>query len=369
MKWSILILFLLSACAPLPLSQIQQPSRSIAQELGEPQFGIELTFTSEELEKAGSRAGSHVINSEASEKMQRKLVKEITKSCTHCTLNWEADKYGVEVARITYPDGQYIHVTLDPSVIEITGSPIAYSNLSHASKRFEEDLYQSARNLGLAPSRNTGGGHIHIGLDEFFENDPYLFRDFLVDVYNNPELGSGLLANDHYNSPPIQALPKASQKEFKQIIQEFDEVPTSIYELSRQISERVYSRNVSGWKPVEKYQGVNLTRIINDDIPAAQKTVEIRSLRPQQSADQFVLLAKLFKKRRDFLKVLRGRGPPPEIEDVSYLTSKKKQFQKFVRYLEDTDLNPERYLNLLPTEYTHLSVGYMQDKYPENLDK
>lgn len=212
MKYIKLLLVLsLWSCAGTKFSG----ERGIASGQYAPTYGAELTFTNEKLKEAGRKAGSHIVNSSASEAAQEELIERIIQVCDGCEVEWMEDKYGLEFGRIVYPDGHYINITLDPWVVEVTASPIPADKLEEITARYNKDLYQSATDIGLHPSYTAGGGHIHFGVEGLFGGDPKLFRDFMVDLYNHPELASGLLAGDSYNSPPMMALPKQNQDAFK----------------------------------------------------------------------------------------------------------------------------------------------------------
>lgn len=363
----IILLLTLWSCS----SQQFQGWRTLANSPGVPTFGAELTFTSEALKEAGRKAGSHIVNSKASEKAQEKLIERIIAVCDGCEVEWMEDKYGLEFGRIHYPDGHFLNVTLDPWVVEVTASPIPLHKLDEITKRLNKDLYQSATEIGLHPSYTAGGGHIHFGVEGLFGADPKLFRDFLVDLYNHPELASGILAGDSYNSPPMMALPKKNQDAFKKIIRDFDESPISINQLAKKIYEQVYSTSPSGWEPPQKYQGVNISRLVEDFDPS-EETIEIRFIRPQQNADQFKRVAELFTKRVEFLKQERAAARvlipeanpfPNGITSHIYLQDK---FNRFLTFVSESGLDPTDYLHLIGDEFTPQAWTYLEQKYPES---
>lgn len=345
--------------------------RTLASSAGVPTFGAELTFTSEALKEAGRKAGSHVVNSEASEQAQEELIERILAVCDGCGVEWMEDKYGLEFGRIHYPDGHYINITLDPWVVEVTASPIPLDKLDEITARLNKDLYRSATDIGLHPSYTAGGEHIHFGVEGLFGSDPKLFRDFLVDLYNHPELASGILAGDSYNSPPMVALPKKNQKAFQKIIREFDESPTSINHLAQRIYDEVYSTSVSGWDPPQKYQGVNISRLVEDFDPS-EETIEIRFIRPQQNADQFKRVAKLFTERVQFLKKERAAGRAVSLQanpfpkGISSTTYHQDKFKRFLSFVTESGLDPVDYLHLIGDEFTPTAWTYLEKKYPGN---
>ena len=64
------------------------------------------------------------------------------------------------------------------------------------------------------------------------------------------------------------------------------------------MTDDVYYRNPADWGPPEKYQNINLTRVpLKEDA-----TVEIRGLKAQASAENFVMLTEMFDRRIESLK-------------------------------------------------------------------
>lgn len=157
----------------------------------------------------------------------------------------------------------------------------------------------------------------------------------------------------------------------KKIIREFDENPTSINKLTTRIYEDVYSTSVSGWEPPQKYQGVNISRLVEDFDPS-EETIEIRFIRPQQNTDQFKLVAELFTKRVEFLKTERkaGRAVKPQSNPFSkglahngYMQDK---FNYFIKFTTEAGLAPEDYFHLIGDEFTARAWNYLSQKYPGN---
>ncbi len=332
-------------------------------------YGAELTFTHPQILEAQRSQGSGTVNSEMSERYQRILIDKILENCADCSLQTKIDKYGLEYGRISYPDGWYFNVTLDPAVVEVTAKPIPDSKLIEYTKRLERDLYANAREIGLRPSRNTGGGHIHFGAEAFFEGNSKYFRDFMVDMYNHAEIGSGILADDHYNSPPIKAQPKAQRDAFIDAINKFDQnSDESIIGLGLNIRDGAYNYQKANWGPTEKYQAINIERMVVEGFDTSEETVEIRCIRPQQSAEQFLLIATLFKKRMQYLKRMRAAGTPVKLNHDLGMSVEQK-FQSFIRFITEAGEDPADYFRILPVEYMDLAWAKLESLYPGDLEK
>ena len=331
----------------------------------EPLYGMELTFTSEELKDAGRSAGGNTINTKANKQAQKELIQEILKVCDGCTVSWTSDKNGLRSGRITYPDSHYFDITLDPWVVEVIGKPIPQSKLKKLTKRMQTDIFDPARRIGLQPGFGAGGGHIHFGIKGLFENDANLLRDFLVDSYNHSELGSGILNYDHANSPTLDALPEASKRAFWDIIDNFDYWPTSLLELSNDILKRVHKKTVKLWAPPQKYHGINLMRL-KKKVPVNDRTIELRFIRPQQSGEQFRLITTLITNRVRYLRRQRTAGVIPAL-NINHPQTVEEKFKHFMTYITESDLDPIHYLRILPAEYGELSWQYIQQNKPEDI--
>lgn len=343
--------------------------RAPAEFRDEYKYGAELTFTNPQILEAQRALGGGTVNSEMSEEYQKLLINKILENCPECTLQTKIDKYGLEYGRIVYPDGWYFNITLDPAVVEVTAKPIPDSKLVEYTRRLDRDLYANAREIGLRPSTSTGGGHIHFGAEAFFENNPAYFRDFMVDMYNHAEIGNGILANDHYNSPPIKVHPKAKRDAFISVIKAFDQNPEDgIIELGLKIRDGAYDYQKANWGPPEKYQAINIERMVVEGFDVSEETVEIRSIRPQQSAEQFALIANLFKKRMEYLKTQRKKGTPVKLNHELGMSVEQK-FESFMRFITQADEDPADYFRVLPVEYLDLAWAKLEKLHPRNLEK
>lgn len=371
---TLLGIFYFASCTSLTQRSLRHPSNLGAQIIefpktgeGEPLYGMELTLTSEKMKEEGRNAGGSTIDTDANELAQKKLIEKIAETCDGCELSYKKDKYGIRIGRLTYPDGYYFDVTLDPWVVEVTGKPIKASDLIEVSNRIQRDIYDNARILGYQPSAGAGGGHVHFGQRGLFGTDAFLFRDFMVDIYNHSELGSGILNFDHANSPPIHVLPEKSHRAFYRVIDEFDAKPGSLKGLATAIYNKVHKKTVMNWSPATKYHGVNLSRLV-EKMPYDQRTVELRFIRPQQSGAQFKLIAELITKRIEYLKIQRQIGIIPQLISNHPETLEDK-FNHFVKFIEETGDPAEKYFRLLPGEYGDLSWNFIENKYPNDPGK
>lgn len=161
----------------------------------------------------------------------------------------------------------------------------------------------------MRPQSRVGCGHLHLEYSSHFNGNAVLFRNFIVDIFNRPQLFMGGLSLDLLNSPPVAILPKEQQDQMVAIIKEFDQKDNpSIESFYKEINERVYIRSYINRKAAEledfnkkqtKYHAVNFLH---------PETVEFRGLRPQKNAHQLLVLMRLFESRINQIKKITDLG-------------------------------------------------------------
>lgn len=272
--------------------------------------GPEWTFTNDALMTA-SRESENEQDWTAVNRLSSSLMSRwrqiIAEKCGSCVIKTSDDAFRVEVS-----GDVWFKVANDPWVLEVTGSPMTAGQFKKLERSLQTLVWDTAKEAGLEPHYRIGGGHIHLDISTFFGDDAVLFRNFMVDLANNPELFLGALGFDLLNAPPLATLPKRQRAMFEKVIMEFDTEPTSLDELKGRIRREVYTKTLNfGYyahpiKNPDKYQAVNLNH---------HETVEIRGLRPQPSAEYHLKLVKLFQARLAYLKTLKK---PLKYENTDY---------------------------------------------------
>ena len=298
-------------------------------------FGAEFTFTNSAI--TGAQTQGNIVNNPESESHRDRMAEAALRTCGNCRLIKEENAYGVDVYKIMYPDGFYFVIATDPAVVEVQTKPMTTSEIKQNEARMRRDLFGAATSVGMAASpRGTGGGHIHIGYLSSTGGDLLLMRNIIVDFANHPELANGILANDHWNSPPIQALPQESQFAFKKIIDDFDAGRIrDIQTFASRIENEVYTWHRAGWNPPSKYQGFNVSRLANLEWNPSERTFEIRSIRPQQSIEQYEALTNLLEGRIEYL---RSRRSPIALE-LRPRESVPQEYERFSKYTSEAGLD------------------------------
>ena len=291
--------------------------------------GPEWTFSNPQIINA-DRAG--VYESQASEDLTDHTIARwlalIQQQCPKCVIH----------DRQVHLGGYWFQFDVDPMVIEITAMPTTTSDLREPRRhaQLQQLIWNTGHQIGLAPQERIGGGHLHLDIDTHFHGDAFLFRNFIVDLANRPELFLGGLGLDLLNAPPLAALGPESIDAFEKVISDFDQHPTDIATLRRRIRTEVYRHTpvMGRGAKTEKFQAVNLSH---------GETIEIRGLRPQTSLAHFIRIAELFEARIEKLEKLTH---PIRFE--------KRDLSRSFIVREDRDIHT--YEVLLDPEHVHKST-------------
>ncbi|CAF1123138.1 unnamed protein product [Didymodactylos carnosus] len=266
-------------------------------------FGIELTFTNDTLIEL-ARSENETDYKTYSTNLLNEWIEQVRLQYPFVHIGeFEKDSYGYVKVTLTLSSCDVIlYLHSDDWVFEVGSSPMTSLALSKNLSTIQQILFDTAVIIGLKPHDRIGGGHIHLDKQTNFGNDSILFRNFLVDLMNRPELFLGGLALDLLNAPPLAILSKEQQEIFGEIIDEFDKSQLTIDALCEVINRRVYYKSYISSTASEmnsynqhqsKYHAINLLH---------EQTIEIRGIHPQQSAQQLLCLMKLWEGRIEKLK-------------------------------------------------------------------
>jgi hypothetical protein len=218
----------------------------------------------------------------------RAWLAEIKAACPNCVIKRN---------KVITPEGFWFKITMDQTVLEVLTEPMTFDQLAQRSEILEELIWKTGKKAYVAPHKRLGGGHLHLDIESHFGNDRMLFRNFIVDLVNRPELFMGGLGLNYFNAPPLSFYSAKENKVFKKIIAEFDKTPDmSIVGLM----ERMNSFYESLQHPVmptpnSKFQAVNFKHF-------EMGTLEIRAVKPQVSAEHALRLVRMFESRIEVLK-------------------------------------------------------------------
>jgi hypothetical protein len=345
-------------------------------------IGTEFTFTNDALTKAPQEevekiqqqdptaevSADTMIATDANRNMQKRWLEKMKKGGERFTDLIKVAvipiSKGIDAYRAYYSDGWWYQVSLDVSCLELQTCPmsLAYASGDKQEKRMQTDIFGVAKELRLKTHKDVGGGHIHIGLEGTFDSsdvdaEDLLFRDFIVDLSNHPH-AMEIFDNDPINAPVLGQHGGDVKKQFARVIGEFDakkiEGDTAmdrILLLASRIRNEVYTEEfrepASGKAP--KYQAINVERITRS-VEAEDRTVEIRNLRAQRSADELVKIATFFQARIDFLRKQRketGKGPEVKIPDREHgMSEERKVLTEFQAMVEESGLQFSDYQDM-----------------------
>ncbi len=313
------------------------PSISLAQAT----FGAEFNFTNHTIAQA---ADSNYVNSTASETGRDRMMAQVRTSCSECRIVSETNHYGVTTYRVTYPDGWYFNIATDPAVVEIQTKPSTVEQLQKLQGRIQRDIFDTAQSVELQPAsqimgQSWAGSHMHVGLTSALgrgEGALKKLRNFAVDFSNHGELATGIFTQDTLNAPALFQLPEVEKARFRAIVADVDARRIrSANSFARRMRNEVYDFTPQATDPSTKYQALNLNRVGNKSFDLSSQTFELRSMRGQSSAEDFVILAELIDAR---LKYLESHGPVA-IALPETLMSEKAKMAAFYRYVTETGLD------------------------------
>lgn len=315
-------------------------------------FGGEITLTSDAM--IAAQTAGNVVNNPVSEKARDEMAAIMHERCKtavpKCKVFEGKNKYGATRYRVLYEDNWWFQIETDPSVVEIQTRGATYEELSKLEDRIQRDIFDLGAQVGLRPSENLGGGHIHIGMHSALDGDENLFRNFFVDYANHSELGTGIMSFlGNGNAPTLGELTQSQQERFIKILNAYDSNWLKNYKrFAERIQKEVYYANPRRWNPPEKYQALNVTRMVDPDVDEGERTFELRAFPGQKNAREFLLQIHLLDMRLERLRNMKGR--------LAYLPTPitlpaDLKAARFYRYVTDAGLRWEDYAEFVAEEY------------------
>ena len=231
------------------------------------------------------------------------LEKAILKKCSGCVVAPHEGKFGLEEYRITFPNGYWVNIAVDPGAVEIQTPPLSGEEYRRLEGFIQANVYDRAAEIGLAP-RTDSDGHLNIGALSAFPKVGQ-FAEFLLDQVNHPELGLGVLGEDLNNAPPLAVQdPKQLASFFKAMDKVKDGSVASHKELATVVNTFVYyktrsfnERSTSG----RHYQAVSVKRLERESFPINDAPVELRYNIGRRTFGQTLLAYDLILRRVAYL--------------------------------------------------------------------
>jgi len=324
-------------------------------------FGGEFTFTNNTIINASTTQDS-IVNIDEAVEAQKAFLAEVLKVCAGCREITQKNSYGVETHKIVYPDGWYFVIATDPAVVEVQTKPSTVATLQKIQARIQSDIFDAAKKAGVVPHTSVGGGHIHFDYTSSVEGNVLRLRNLLVDFANHPELALGIWSNDRFNSGPIANLPSSQRQAFEEIIEQVDTRKIrSVNTLTKEIRNRVYDYNIADWYPPQKYQAININRVGSKAFDISEQTIEVRSIRPQKSAAEFLAVVRVLEGR---IELNKTRTLPLALDKAKLhsarIESDSITMKKHLDYVAESGVSPEEYVRdyrlSLPKQVDYVSL-------------
>lgn len=325
-------------------------------------FGPEFEFTSSDLRHYPSPGkfltDLYIYPGEPEQKAIKQFKGIVVKKCK--TLGCKAEaikcKFDLPGYRITFPDGWYFEITPDAWTVEILAKPQTIPELEARKDLMNQMIFATAREMGLKARGadilwgylGVAAGHLNFGSKSAFGDSGREWLRYFVDYANHPEFVSGTIHRDFINAPPFSALRKDQKEALTSLANAMSngkDLP--IHEVAEKVIERVYTYTpfVSGEAFHYQAMGVKNVPKMRDD-PKSDKPTEHRGMPAQENAEEFILEAKMYEARRNFLKTQVG-------EPIVFLPTDQTSFSeqelvsRFAIYLEEARLKLDDYRRIM----------------------
>jgi hypothetical protein len=290
--------------APTP-TEIPTPTPK----LGEPKFGPEFTFYSDEVFRAPgiqyfqyvqALLGHLVHNQPAGAKFVHGPDEDIH------------DQF-------VSPSGWRLSVSTDPGVIEVHTNPMTVEGFETFQSDMQDGIFVTAANLEMFPALFVGGGHLSID-GEFLLERPLLMRNLLADLLvNHVELFLGIFGYDTNNALPLILVHPGALDKIRKAFKDYDDrfkangsesILTLVKALNIIASNYSYDAYQRYWIKIKKeamsgrynkYGAVNFSHIQDGN---GQSRLELRGVRPQASMDVWIRQIRLVRNRLRYLSTI-----------------------------------------------------------------
>lgn len=310
----------------------------------EPIFGFELTFTNTNLRRRVDTFGL--------EPERHAIADRLLELCPLCQKTELKTQYFSPI-RIDFPDGMWITISRDPHVVEVQTKPMN-SQAIHAARDQFQMLFDACAHVGLRPHQNTGGGHLNIDYHRSFSSDLHR-RNFIVDLFNHPELALGAHEFDLYNARPFVLLSEKAKTSFSRSLAAFDAGYMRFLDFLNNIDKSVYRHPKNPVEYWDRHSSLLHKRMALSFDSVCTKTAEpksawrfeIRAVRPQSSVDRMLSDIALYRARIRYLSTFEA---PLRLENQTFATTRDLR-QHFRRFVEESGLDWNDYTSYPPKDW------------------
>lgn len=250
--------------------------------------------------------------------------------------------------QVVYPDGWYFQISYDPYCVEITFKPSTAKELTDRIGLINDHIFKTGEQEGLTVIK-PDNSHFNFGINSAFKGNAEHFLRFFVDYSNRPDLALGSLGMSRFNAPPLSSLDLFQRQALQKIVDAFYRgYAPRVSDVVRLIQDRVYIKTLSPKLGATHSQAIGLKKAYAADLSQEDAPVEMRAMWIQDSAENFILIAKLFAHRIAWLKT--------RTERIHYVASDRTQFEphelkaRFFIYLAEMNASFEEYQSLLPQQ-------------------
>ena len=265
--------------------------------------------------------------------------------------------------RVSFSNGLEIEITNDPGVIEIKAVKFTKNFIQNNVQFIEDNVFQVMKKHGLVPHEISGSGHNNIDLN-FFKNRPLLLYNFIVDFYNNPAVGIVLnsLANNREYARDLNqmkemlfALTGDQHIHFARDLDSIYKSTETLFQKFKTQPTKVKTSDVIQhfWTVLSfKYAALGLRGDFGRSAAIAEQSrLELRTLRPQESAEQYLLVLEFIEERLKYLETLQE---PLKLEKAPIYEDGWNILGDYAAYLAEAKMSFDKYKPLMPEVWRDL---------------
>lgn len=316
-------------------------------------YGPEWTFT---LRRTGPIDSLDAMDLSAN---KRKIWQQFKKLCNKTSKCTVTDQVYTENFKVAFENGLVIEVTNDPGVIEVKSTPNSLSEITQLRSFIQKNIFDQFKEIRMMPHEREGAGHTNIDLN-YFQDKPLLLYNFIVDFYNHPGVGV-VLSSLSANKSDARYIDQMEETlwDFDHVFNfHFKTFKSDVAELQRKLlsqkSKVKTSDVISVFNKIlnAKYVALGI-RDVGGKNMSSKSRLEFRALRPQANALEYQLVLEIIEARINHLKSFNYplTLAPNKIEDGWVALG------QYADYLEESGLEYERYLSLMPKTWRKLNKG------------
>lgn len=316
-----------------------------------------------------SRLQSTKFHTEAKDRLQ-KMIKKVCGSDCRYKVVFDEEKIGIlnwEIQHKLYP---YLTILVKSSerAVNVTLAPMTTQEILRVKDEIQLLVWDAAKTARLVPSVKLATGSIQLDIRSHFGNpeekgNAGLFRNFFVDLQNNPEIFNFMLGIDKdsiLNFPSLATQGVKAQQAFREVLSRFDRYSKhrSIMEFATEVNKYVYKKATIKGEDYQAFNTKKIDRRYQYDKRNKEKihfhgveSIDIKSIRSLKSSQEYVRMALLLDARLDLLSnkgPINYKGKSIDISDVSGEDFQQRIVDSFYRYVTETGLSYDDYKFFLP---------------------